>query len=109
VLRTRAEELSIDQIMSPRVQDLIRHMQETVRDAPGVGLAAPQVGEHIQLAVIEDRIEYHKTLTETELQERGRQEVPFHVIINPVIELLEEPSASSLGGLNLIGTRFSPD
>jgi len=30
-------------------------MHETMRDAPGVGLAAPQVGMALQLAVIEDR------------------------------------------------------
>jgi peptide deformylase len=29
-------------------------MRETMRDAPGVGLAAPQVGMTLQLAVIED-------------------------------------------------------
>jgi len=51
-------------------------MRETLRDAPGVGLAAPQVGEPLQLAVIEDKIEYRKLLTETELKERGRSEVP---------------------------------
>jgi peptide deformylase len=91
VLRTRSNPLSIDQLLSPAVQNLIEYMKETVRDAPGVGLAAPQVGEALQMAVIEDRIEYHKTLYEAELQERDRHEIPFHVIINPVMELLGEP------------------
>jgi peptide deformylase len=67
-------------------------MRETVRDAPGVGLAAPQIGESIQLAVIEDRPEYFKTLSASEMKERGRIAVPFHVIVNPVLELLDEPS-----------------
>jgi peptide deformylase len=92
VLRTGSRTLSIEQILNPNIQSLIDYMRETVRDAPGVGLAAPQVGEPIQLAVIEDRIEYHKTLTEEELQKRDRREIPFHVIINPVIELLGEPT-----------------
>jgi peptide deformylase len=92
VLRTGSRTLSIEEILSPRVQSLIDYMKETVRDAPGVGLAAPQVGELIQLAVIEDRIEYHKTLTEDELRKRERREIPFHVLINPVIELLSEPT-----------------
>ena len=35
-------------------------MRETMRDAPGVGLAAPQVGLDLQLAVIEDKPEYTK-------------------------------------------------
>jgi peptide deformylase len=73
-------------------------MRETLRDAPGVGLAAPQVGESLQLAVIEDRAEYHKLLTEKELEERGRSEVPFHVIVNPALELLTEPSETFFEG-----------
>jgi len=97
-LRAGSSELSIEQILSRSIQSLIEHMKETVRDAPGIGLAAPQVGEPIQLAVIEDRIEYHKTLTEAELQQRDRREIPFHVIINPLIELLEAPTASFFEG-----------
>jgi peptide deformylase len=91
LLRKTSQALSTEEILGPHIQSLIEYMKETVRDAPGVGLAAPQVGELIQLAVIEDKIEYHKTLTEAELHLRDRQPVPFHVIINPVIELLEEP------------------
>ncbi len=34
-------------------QALVDNMVETMRDAPGVGLAAPQVGESLQLAVVE--------------------------------------------------------
>ena len=53
--------------------------------APGVRLAAPQVGIPLQLAVIEDREEYHKKLTPAQLSERQRQPIPFHVIVNPRI------------------------
>jgi peptide deformylase len=34
-------------------QSLVDDMLETMRDAPGVGLAAPQIGEPLQLVVIE--------------------------------------------------------
>ena len=85
VLRTPSQELSKSQILSSSVQNLMDYMRDTVRDATGVGLAAPQVGEALQLAVIEDRLEYHKTFSESELRERGRVEIPFHVIVNPVI------------------------
>ena len=91
VLRKRARTVSKEEILSSSIQKLIEHMRETVRDAPGVGLAAPQVGESLQLAVIEDKAEYQKTLSDTELRDRGRREVPFHVIVNPVLELLTEP------------------
>ena len=78
VLRNPSLALSIEQLLSPGIQSLIESTRETVRDAPGVGLAAPQVGELLQLAVIEDRVEYHKNLTDAELKERrrGRVELP---------------------------------
>jgi peptide deformylase len=52
-------------------------MQDTMRDAPGVGLAAPQVGESLQIAVIEDKAKYQKGLTAEQLSERQRFPVDF--------------------------------
>jgi peptide deformylase len=85
VLRAPANELSRQDILSPKTQELIEHMRDTMRNAPGVGLAAPQVGVPLQLAVIEDREEYQKKFTPTQLSERQRQPIPFHVIVNPRI------------------------
>ena len=48
---------------------------------PGVGLAAPQIGLSLQLAVIEDTAESAAT---------ERTPVPFHVIANPRLELGDE-------------------
>jgi peptide deformylase len=73
-------------------------MRETMRDAPGVGLAAPQIGESLQIAVIEDRAEYHRGLTEAQLLERRREPVDFHVIVNPEIELLSPADVSFFEG-----------
>jgi peptide deformylase len=72
VLRSTARPLTIEEIGSARIHDLIAHMRETLSDAPGVGLAAPQVGEPLQLAIIEDKADYQKTFTPAELKERGR-------------------------------------
>ena len=85
VLREPANELSREEILSAKTQELIEHLRDTMRHAPGVGLAAPQVGVPLQLAVIEDREEYHKKLTPAQLSERQRQRIPFHVIVNPRI------------------------
>lgn len=87
VLREKARTLSPEEIISPRTRELIDAMRETLRDAPGVGLAAPQIGLGIQLAVIEDREEYMKDLTPEVLAERERTSTPFHVIVNPVLTL----------------------
>src|SRR5579884_4638 len=94
VLRQQARPLTPQEIRTSWIQDLIAHMRETMHDAPGVGLAAPQIGEPLQLAVIEDKAEYHKNLSEADLRERERRPVPFHVIINPKIELLTEPDVA---------------
>jgi peptide deformylase len=83
VLRQRARELTRDEILSPYIQDLIARMRDTMREAPGVGLAAPQIGESLQLAVIEDPPALHAGLTPEQLSERERAAVPFHVLINP--------------------------
>lgn len=85
VLRQQARPLTVAEIRSPEIQQLIQHMRETMNDAPGVGLAAPQVGFPLQLAVIEDKQEYFAGLTAEQIAERERQPLPFHVIVNPVL------------------------
>jgi peptide deformylase len=98
VLRRQAHPLDRAAIRSPALQQLIEAMRESMRAAPGVGLAAPQIGEALQLAVIEDRSEYQARLTEEELRERDRRPVPFHVIINPRLTVIEAGPASFAEG-----------
>jgi peptide deformylase len=85
VLRQAGRLLTRQEILSDELQRLIRDMKETMQDAPGVGLAAPQVGLSLQLAVIEDRWELLNNLPPEELAEKDRRPVPFHVVINPQI------------------------
>jgi peptide deformylase len=87
VLRQRARALTAAEIRSREIQELIEWMRETMHDAPGVGLAAPQVGESLQLAVIEDKPEYTRDAPTDMIKERERKPVPFHVIINPQLTL----------------------
>src|ERR1051325_9345140 len=83
VLRQRARALTRDEIVSPEIQDLIARMRDTMREAPGVGLAAPQARESLQVAVIEAPPSLHAGMTAEQLAERERAAVPFHVLINP--------------------------
>jgi peptide deformylase len=85
VSRQTARPLTHLEILGDEIQRLIGEMEETMQDAPGVGLAAPQVGLPLQLAVIEDREELLKGLPSQEVAEKERRPVPFHVIINPQI------------------------
>jgi peptide deformylase len=88
VLRNAARALRPNEIRSREIRQLIGEMKDTMYAAPGVGLAAPQIGRGIQLAVIEDRQEYMKDWTADQLAQRDRRPVPFHVIINPKISLV---------------------
>jgi peptide deformylase len=76
VLRNGTRMLSREEVHSPQFQQLVEWMRETMRDAPGVGLAAPQVGLPLRFAVIEDGVEAEAT---------EREPTPFHVIVNPVL------------------------
>ena len=50
VLKTKAKEITVDY---PELNKLILDMYETMYDASGVGLAAPQIGKSIRLFVID--------------------------------------------------------
>lgn len=69
-LRTPARPVPPGLITDPDFQVLIDDMVETMHEARGVGLAAPQIGEEIQLFVY---------------QAAGPPEIPLHVVINPLI------------------------
>jgi len=104
VLRQAARELTGAEIASDEIQQLIVHMRETMRDTPGVGLAAPQVGLSLQIAVIEDKEEYLRDIAPEQLAERERNPVPFHVIINPRITVdASDPAEFFEGCLSLPG------
>jgi peptide deformylase len=94
VLRAPARALTPDEIRSASIQQLIELMRETMRDAPGVGLAAPQVGVPLQLAVIEDV---------GDNDEQERKPVPFHVIASPRLTLGEEVVEHYEGCLSVEG------
>ena len=96
--------MTAEEIASAEIQALIALMRDTMRDAPGVGLAAPQLGLALQLAVIEDREDYHKEIPEALLRERERRPVPFHAVINPALEEIGEEKAEFFEGcLSLSG------
>jgi len=104
VLRQPARPLSVEDIQSPPIQQLIELMRDTMQDAPGVGLAAPQVGLPLQLAVIEDRLEYHRDIPAEQLVARKRVPIPFHVIINPQLSIAQASEVTFFEGcLSLTG------
>jgi peptide deformylase len=104
VLREAARALTREEIAAASTQQLIRDMRETMYDAPGVGLAAPQIGLPLQLAVIEDPDSILNDVPPQELAAKERRPVPFHVIINPVIAQLGDEKVHFYEGcLSLAG------
>lgn len=85
VLRQMSREVPKNEITTPAVQELIEAMFAAMRAAPGVGLAAPQLGLDLRIAVIEDRQEYIDKIPAEQAQTRLRSAVPPHAIINPVL------------------------
>jgi len=104
VLRQKARPLSVQEILDRSTQELIESMRETMDDAPGVGLAAPQIGYSLQLVVIEDQAEFIRKLPAEQVAERERRPVPFHVIVNPRLTVVGSEAAEFFEGcLSLAG------
>jgi peptide deformylase len=93
ILRTPAKQVTKKQLSGQHVQDVIEFMINTLRDAPGVGLAAPQVGESLQIIIVEDKAAYHEPVPNDLLMEQGRKSVRLKVLINPVLEIINPAAA----------------
>ena len=76
VLRRKADLVDPNEISSPFIQTLIEDMIETMHDADGAGLAAPQVYESLQLCVIE--VDQNPRYPQFE-------PIPLTVLINPIV------------------------
>jgi peptide deformylase len=98
VLRRVARPLDVAELETPRIQQLIADMRDTMRAAPGVGLAAPQIGESLQLVVIEDPPAHHAKLSPEELAAREREIVPFHVLVNPTLTVRTDEVVEAFEG-----------
>ncbi len=107
VLRQIAQELSITDILSASTRELIDLMKNIMWEAPGVGLAAPQIGKSLQIVTIEDKADYTRGISAEQLAERKRRAVPFHILINPKIINKSDEQAeffeACLSGNRLIG------
>ncbi len=84
VLRVRAKAIDPGDIKSPRLQQLIDDMFETMREYQGVGLAAPQVHVSLRLFVAGFSPEPGLEPDEDE-DDRDQERVPLMALINPEI------------------------
>jgi peptide deformylase len=90
ILRRKARKVTE---FGPELQKLIDDMVETMREAPGVGLAAPQVDVPLRLIVVE-------------YSEDEEEETPpkLYVLINPeIMRLSDETEVGTEGCLSIPG------
>jgi peptide deformylase len=84
VLQTKAKPVAA---FGPELQELIDNMVETMRDAPGVGLAGPQVNELQRVIVVE-------------FGEEEDEEVPptLYTLVNPEISKMSKETVIGMEG-----------
>lgn len=97
-LREPAREVGADELASAPVQELIDAMIATKRAADGAGIAAPQVGEPLRIALAE--------VDPTNRRYPYKPPIPLTVIVNPVLEPIgEELVMINEGCLSVPGLR----
>ncbi len=96
VLRRQAD--TIEDPTSPDVRLLVRDMLETMADANGLGLAAPQVHVAKRLVI------FH--LPPSGNVQDNSEEMPVRVLVNPTVEALDDEREDGWEGcLSLPGLR----
>lgn len=106
VLRQHAAAVD-GQISDTELQQLIGLMRNVMHEAPGVGLAAPQIGVPLQLAVLEDQFDVDPESAAI----RHRTPLDFLAILNPRYTPLGTETAAffegclSLSGLQAVVVR----
>lgn len=89
ILRETARPVTKEELASPRIQAFIDDLIETMRDANGAGLAAPQVYEPLAICAIEvgDNPRYPY-----------KPKIPLTVLVNPVVTALSDETFENYEG-----------
>jgi peptide deformylase len=90
VLRRTADHVDPDKLGSPKLAELIDALRTGLIEAPGVGLAAPQIGVSLRVVLVQDPPEFHTRVSENRLADLERTSVEPYVLINPEIEPVGE-------------------
>lgn len=97
LLRRRSIDVPLTELRSKEIKNLIRDLRDTMKDAGGIGLAAPQIGVLKRVVIVG----FEKS--ERYPDQKGIEE---RVLINPEIEALEGPGEGFWEGcLSIPGMR----
>jgi peptide deformylase len=103
VLRRRAVDVDPLWIGTPEWSALLDRMVDTMRAAPGVGLAAPQIGVPWRVFVAEDTEERLAALSPETRGLRARTPLALVVVVNPRVVLGPETATFYEGCLSVRG------
>ena len=81
-LREVAEPYPVESIGSPNFDQLVEDLTDTLAASGGIGLAAPQINERVQVALIHIPGGLHRY--------GDLETVPLTVYVNPVIQVLDD-------------------
>jgi len=81
ILRRAARPLEREEISSPQMRRLVEDMIDTMRAEDGIGIAAPQVGEGVQVAVVE--------IARDSARYPNMAQFGITVFVNPVVTVLD--------------------
>lgn len=88
ILRTQTEPITD---ITPEIRELVMSMRDTMHNANGIGLAAPQVGSSLSVCI-------------AEYEDRESGAIPFTALINPkIIWRSQKKSVSEEGCLSIPG------
>ncbi|KAF3324620.1 peptide deformylase 1A [Carex littledalei] len=93
VLHEPAKEVAKEEIGSEKIEKVIEDMIAVMRNAPGVGLAAPQIGIPLKIIVLEDTKEYISYARQDEIEVQDRHPFDLLVILNPKLRNLSNKKA----------------
>jgi len=97
-LRERAREVSAAELASGALEPLLADLRDTLHDYGGIGLAAPQIGESVRVAVVE--------IAGGPTRYGELEPLPFTTFVNPRITVLDEATAGYWEGcLSVPGLR----
>ncbi len=91
VLRRKAQKVTK---FDEKLQILINDMVETMREAPGVGLAAPQVGVSEQVIVVE----YYENEEDEEREDAAEAPKRLYAVVNPEITRVSTATVTGTEG-----------
>ncbi|KAI3966077.1 hypothetical protein MKW92_040614 [Papaver armeniacum] len=86
VLHEPARDVSVDEIGSEKIERIIDNMIKVMRQAPGVGLAAPQIGIPLKIIVLEDTKEYIGYAPKQDIKEQDRCVFDLLLVVNVSLE-----------------------